>query len=76
MSPQQIQLMKLCRFLLLPLKERIKEELKANPALEEGDDDYNDVFDLDSDYDSEEENRKQKILPITVGRPPQPVPRR
>ena len=59
LSPQQIQLMKLLQILLLPFWKRIKEELEANPALEEGDDDYNDVFDLDSDYDSEEKQETE-----------------
>ncbi|MBK9151380.1 MAG: RNA polymerase factor sigma-54 [Saprospiraceae bacterium] len=46
LSPQQIQLMKLLQIPTATLEQRIKEELEANPALEEGDD-YNDVFDLD-----------------------------
>ena len=36
MSPQQIQLMKLLQIPAANLEERIKEELEANPALEEG----------------------------------------
>ena len=59
LSPQQIQLMKLFQIPTATLAERIKEELEANPALEEGDDDYNDVFDLEesqSEEDSAEEN--------------------
>ena len=59
LSPQQIQLMKLLQIPTATLEERIKEELEANPALEEGDDDYNDVFDLDSDYDSEEKQETE-----------------
>ncbi|MBK9255642.1 MAG: RNA polymerase factor sigma-54 [Saprospiraceae bacterium] len=55
LSPQQIQLMKLLQIPTATLEQRIKEELEANPALEEGDD-YNDVFDLDDnsqEYESD-----------------------
>ncbi len=48
LSPQQIQLMKLLQIPTASLDQRIEEELESNPALEEGDD-YDDVFDLDSD---------------------------
>ena len=37
LSPQQIQLMKLLQIPTATLEQRIKEELEANPALEEGD---------------------------------------
>jgi len=46
LSPQQIQLMKLLQVPTSTLEQRIKEELEANPALEESED-YNDVFDLE-----------------------------
>ncbi len=36
LSPQQIQLMKLLQLPTVALEQRIKEELEANPALEEG----------------------------------------
>ncbi len=36
LSPQQIQLMKLLQIPTVTLEQRIKEELEANPALEEG----------------------------------------
>lgn len=36
LSPQQIQLMKLLQIPTVSLEQRIKEELEANPALEEG----------------------------------------
>src|SRR3954464_12874846 len=51
--PQQILLMKLLQLPTLALEERIKEELEANPALEE---DLNDSTDEDifSNEDSEE----------------------
>jgi RNA polymerase sigma-54 factor len=38
LSPQQIQLMKLLQIPTASLEQRIKEELEANPALEEGED--------------------------------------
>ncbi len=38
LSPQQIQLMKLLQIPTATLDQRIKEELEANPALEEGED--------------------------------------
>jgi len=39
LSPQQIQLMKLLQVPTAQLEQRIKEELEANPALEEGESD-------------------------------------
>ena len=48
LSPQQIQLMKLLQIPTASLEQRIKEELEANPALDEGDD-YDDVFDLEGE---------------------------
>ena len=45
LSPQQIQLMKLLQLPTSNIEERIKEELEANPALEEADD-YREVFDI------------------------------
>jgi len=43
LSPQQIQLMKLLQLPLIELEQRIKEEIEANPALEEeARDDYDD----------------------------------
>lgn len=48
LSPQQIQLMKLLQIPTATLEQRIKEELEANPALEEGED-----YDLESDVPME-----------------------
>ena len=57
LSPQQIQLMKLLQVPTIELEQRIKEELEANPALDEGreeeDNEYDDEFDGD-------EERKEK----------------
>ena len=45
LSPQQIQLMKLLQIPTATLDQRIKEELEANPALEEGDEEEeNEVY--------------------------------
>jgi RNA polymerase sigma-54 factor len=59
LSPQQIQLMKLLQIPTASLEQRIKEELEANPALEEGDknDDpleFKDSDDLSNDDNTEE----------------------
>lgn len=49
LSPQQIQLMKLLQIPTATLDQRIKEELEANPALDEGED--NELGDSDSNND-------------------------
>jgi RNA polymerase sigma-54 factor len=60
LSPQQIQLMKLLQVPTLLLEERVKEEMEDNPALELGQDEYeekdplsDDEQDSDSISDSE-----------------------
>ena len=54
LSPQQIQLMKLLQIPTATLEQRIKEELEANPALEEGGEE--EVFEISDDqYDSDKE---------------------
>ena len=60
LSPQQIQLMKLLQVPTANLEERIKEELEANPALEEEgqqkeDDEYADEFAGNEEPDPYEE---------------------
>ena len=57
LSPQQIQLMKLLQIPTATLDQRIKEELEANPALEESED-YNEVFDINEDDHSSEDETK------------------
>lgn len=63
LSPQQIQLMKLLQIPTATLEQRIKEELEANPALEESED-YSEVFDLEETHfgnnDSNTENDQQE----------------
>nr|WP_073280925.1 RNA polymerase factor sigma-54 [Hymenobacter psychrotolerans] len=52
LSPQQIQFIKLLQIPTVELEARIKEELEANPALEEGDDADDDFEDQDRDDDA------------------------
>ena len=55
LSPQQIQLMKLLQLPLIELEQRIKEEIEANPALEEdARDDYDDNEPIADDSDNGE----------------------
>jgi RNA polymerase sigma-54 factor len=56
LSPQQIQLMKLLQVPTAVLEQRIKEELESNPALEEGEDDYDSNDDNESDESEFEDN--------------------
>ncbi len=53
LSPQQIQLMKLLQIPTATLEQRIKEELEANPALDEG----NDHDNVEDEYSTAEEDR-------------------
>ena len=52
LSPQQIQLMKLLQVPTVELEQRIKDELEANPALEEGREDAN--SDVQDEYEERE----------------------
>ena len=56
-SPQQIQLMKLLQIPTVTLEQRIKEELEANPALEEGEEreELSDIGELPTSESSSEE---------------------
>ena len=54
LSPQQIQLMKLLQVPTLELEARIKQELEANPALEEGVEQGPEADDFDEREDSSE----------------------
>jgi len=53
LSPQQIQLMKLLQLPLIELEQRIKEEIEANPALEDtvGEEDNEPTNNEGEDYD-------------------------
>jgi len=55
LSPQQIQLMKLLQVPTAQLEERIKEELEENPALEQGDDSYDDELDMKDEFSESNE---------------------
>lgn len=56
LSPQQIQLMKLLQVPTDQLEQRIKEELEANPALDEGESDEDDLQSTDETF---EENKSE-----------------
>lgn len=62
LSPQQIQLMKLLQVPTAMLEQRIKEELEANPALEEGGDSL--VDDILGNMDSKDENAKDEVAEV------------
>ncbi len=57
LSPQQIQLMKLLQVPTAHLEERIKEELEENPALETGEDGFEDNYEeKKEDFETPEED--------------------
>ena len=62
LSPQQIQLIKLLQVPTDALEQRIKEELEANPALEEGllEDDSEDELQSSTDDESPDEEVKDE----------------
>ncbi|MBC6700579.1 RNA polymerase factor sigma-54 [Hymenobacter sp. BT190] len=54
LSPQQIQFIKLLQIPTVELEARIKEELEANPALEEGDEADDDFEDQERDDETDD----------------------
>ncbi|MEM9053005.1 MAG: RNA polymerase factor sigma-54 [Bacteroidota bacterium] len=58
LSPQQIQLMKLLQVPTIELEQRIKEEMEANPALEEGADEEEIKDDAEWEEDSSAETEE------------------
>lgn len=56
LSPLQMQVIKLTELPTLELEERVKQELVDNPALEEGREDSDDVFDSENDNMDESDN--------------------
>ena len=61
LSPQQIQLMKMLQLPTIALEQRIKEELEANPALEEGrEDDEEDTTPEQDESDPVDEDKEEK----------------
>ena len=64
LSPQQIQLMKLLQIPTATLDQRIKEELEANPALDEGEevDELNDIAkNSEESYDKETDSEGNEV---------------
>ena len=57
LSPQQIQLMKLLQVPTAQLEQRIKEEIEANPALEEGENDEEEIETRDETSETPEEEK-------------------
>lgn len=66
LSPQQIQLMKLLQIPTAVLEQRIKEELEANPALEEGDEDEAEDTDLLKEEEEEQETSEEEDDPLDL----------
>ena len=58
LSPQQIQVMKLLQIPTASLDQRIKEELESNPALDEGEEEFQEVFDLENEEGNDAEEDK------------------
>jgi RNA polymerase sigma-54 factor len=57
LSPQQIQLMKLLQVPTAHLEERVKEELEENPALEAGEDGFNETHEEPKDdFETQEDD--------------------
>jgi RNA polymerase sigma-54 factor len=65
LSPQQIQLMKLLQIPTATLEQRIKEELEANPALDEGE-----------DYEDETEHSEDEFHEEFYGETPEEIAKR
>ena len=57
LSPQQIQLMKMLQLPTLELEKRIKEELELNPALDEGEEQNQELTD-ENNVDTSIEKRE------------------
>jgi len=60
LSPQQIQLMKLLQIPTATLDQRIQEELESNPALDEGEEESAEVYDIDRSEETGEESDEPK----------------
>ena len=57
LSPQQIQMIKLLELPTMQLEQRIKKELEENPALDEGNEDEDDVYSTDEPADNDEKDK-------------------
>ncbi len=60
LSPQQIQFMKLLQVPTVSLEQRIKEELEANPALEEGIVDRDEQLSESAELTGEDDNEREE----------------
>lgn len=60
LSPQQIQLMKLLQVPTVELEQRIKEELEANPALDEGTEKEEEETTQEEEWDEKEKSEAEK----------------
>src|SRR5690554_3524605 len=56
LSPQQIQMIKLLELPTLQLEQRIKKELEENPALDEGHEEDEDIYQNEENTDEEKDN--------------------
>ncbi len=64
LSPQQIQLMKLLQVPTAILEQRIKDELEANPALEEGVEDKEDLL-ADDSSENQETGEQEEVIDLS-----------
>jgi len=62
LSPQQIQLMKLLQVPAVALEQRIKEELEANPVLEEGDEIEKEEEEFVNEENEDSDDEMEKAL--------------
>lgn len=63
LSPQQIQLMKLLQVPAMALEQRIKEEMEANPMLEEGmEEEEVEEFEIEEKVEDEQKDELEKAL--------------
>ena len=64
LSPQQIQLMKLLQIPTATLEQRIKEELESNPALDEGEEFEEEVFDIEEGFGDEKQEQEDEPVEL------------
>jgi len=64
LSPQQIQLMKLLQIPTATLEQRIKEELESNPALDEGEEFEEEVFDIEEGFGDEKQEQEEEPVEL------------
>jgi len=62
LSPQQIQLMKLLQVPAMGLEQRIKEELEANPVLEEGEETEAEEFESNTEETEKVDDEMEKAI--------------